>query len=260
MKKRENHIFGVKFNNFNMQEAISEIDKLIANNKLHKKKSYIVTPNIDHLVNIYRNSKFRMVYDNAEMKLVDGMPIVKLAKFFKKPFKEKISGADLTPKLFDLAYNKKYKIFILGSSNEVGKKVKEIYKQKFASDFQIEVYSPPFGFEKNEQEVKLSLNHINRFSPDVLFVALGSPKGEIFIYDNIDNINVPVSIQIGASIDFMTGSIKRAPKWMQNCSLEWFYRFLQEPKRMFRRYFINDIYFLKIIFLEIKNIVAKKVG
>ncbi|MGG4036976.1 WecB/TagA/CpsF family glycosyltransferase [Heyndrickxia ginsengihumi] len=253
METKKIHIFGMDFDNLNLEESIQEIDVLIKDNKQTGKKSFVVTPNVDHLVNVDKNKAFKEVYDKASLKLVDGMPIVMIAKLFKRSFQEKVSGADLTPKLFELAHKNNYKVFIFGSQFGVGGRVAKMLKEEYGDEYCIESYSPPFGFENNLLELNKSLEIINKFSPDILFVSLGSPKGEFFICNNLDSINAAVSIQVGAAIDFMAGTVKRAPNWMQNCGLEWFYRFLKEPKRMFKRYFINDIYFIKLILMEIRR-------
>lgn len=107
-------------------------------------------------------------------------------------------------------------------------------------------YSPSYGFEKNEDEIDKIIRIINESKPDILAVGLGAPKQEKFLYNYRDQLKVPISLAIGASIDFEAGNIKRAPKWMQKSGLEWFYRLCKEPKRMFKRYIIDDLKILRI--------------
>ena len=109
------------------------------------------------------------------------------------------------------------------------------------------VYSPKFGFENDKKELTKINSMINKKKPDLLFVCLGCPKQEKWIYNHINEYDAKVSICAGATVDFLAGNMKRAPKWMSNCGLEWFYRFLQEPKRLFKRYFIDDIKILKLL-------------
>lgn len=258
MENKQVNLFGIRFDSISMDKTLVMLEKIVNTNKVNGNSEYVVTPNVDHLVNISKDKKFKEIYNNARLRLVDGMPIVLLSKLLGKPLEEKISGADLTPVIIDLAYKQKYKIFIFGSKAGVAKKVVDKYKVKYGNDFNIDCYSPPFGFEKNEIELNKSINKIKDFSPDILLVSLGSPKGEYFIYDNLEAISAPLNIQIGAAIDFIAGTVKRAPNWMQKCGLEWLYRFIKEPRRMFKRYFINDLYFLKLIMLEIKSL--KKSG
>ncbi|GAG30117.1 unnamed protein product, partial [marine sediment metagenome] len=116
-------------------------------------------------------------------------------------------------------------------------------------------YSPSFAFENDEDENRKIVEMINKSSPDVLFVGLGPPKQEKWIWRYKDEINVPVSIAVGASFDFVAGSVKRAPKWMQKISLEWLFRLCQEPRRLWKRYLVGNIIFIWMVLKEfIKNV------
>lgn len=250
-------LFDINFDNLTMLEAINRIEDTVESNKKNNQCSYVVTPNVDHIVNTYKNEKFKQVYDNADLILVDGMPIVQASRVLKSELKEKVSGSDLTPELFKLAQKKQYKVFIFGSREGVADLAIQKIQKDFNYDFPIKGFSPPFGFEKDPIVLQECIQKIVDYQPDMLLVSLGSPKGEFFIYNHLSELKVPVSLQIGASIDFIAGTVKRAPVWMQKSSLEWFYRFVKEPKRMFRRYFINDSLFFKIF---IQEYVAKKRG
>ncbi|WP_257151841.1 WecB/TagA/CpsF family glycosyltransferase [Bacillus toyonensis] len=250
MTIRTVNLFGVDFSNLTMQEAIQDIDEIINKNRESSEQGYVVTPNVDHIVNVHKDSYFREIYKGATLTLVDGAPIFMLSKKIGVPLKEKVSGSDLTPYLFELAQRNNYKVFIFGSREGVPDLAIQKIKSEYGYTFPIKSYSPPFGFEKQPDVLEGGIKKIQEFQPDILLVSLGSPKGERFIYENLQELNVPISLQIGASIDFIAGTVKRAPLWMQKLGLEWFYRFLQEPKRMFRRYFINDSYFLVLVFRE----------
>lgn len=231
--------------NITFDEAIEEIDFLIKENK----NSYFVTPNVDNIVNIEKDPYLKEIYQNADLILTDGKPLIWISKLLKTPIKEKISGSDIFPRICELSAKNGYKIFLLGA--DVG--VAEIAANKLTKKYNglkiVGTYSPPYGFENNEIEINKIINIIKYAKPDILIIGFGSPKQEKFIYKYKDILNVPLSAGLGASIDFEAGKIKRAPKWMQNCGLEWFYRFLKEPKRLFKRYFINDI---KILFVILK--------
>lgn len=244
-------LFDVDFSNLTMNEAVTQINKIIDDNKFNKEQGYVVTPNVDHIVNVHKDPNFREIYKGATLTLVDGAPIFMVSKKIGTPLKEKVSGSDLTPHLFELAQRNNYKVFIFGSREGVPDLAIQKIKSEYGYTFPIKSYSPPFGFEKQPDVLEGGIKKIKEFQPDILLVSLGSPKGERFIYENLQELNVPISLQIGASIDFIAGTIKRAPLWMQKVGLEWFYRFLQEPKRMFRRYFINDSFFLILVLKEI---------
>lgn len=226
--------------NLTMDEAINKIDELIIN----KKPSYVVTPNVDHIVKLEDDREFVEVYKEADLILTDGMPLIWISKLKKNPIIEKISGSDLFPEVCKLASKKGYKIFLLGAAEGVAAKAAENLISKYDKLNIVGTYSPSYGFEKDQLEIKKIIGMVNEANPDILAVGLGAPKQEKFLYMYRKQLNVPVSLAIGASIDFEAGNIKRAPEWMQRSGLEWAYRLGKEPKRMFKRYFVD---FIKIV-------------
>ena len=230
-------------NNITMDEALVNVEKLIS----QKKKSYIVAVNVDVIMKIEEDKYLKKISDEADMTLVDGKPLIWISKLKKKPIKEKISGSDLVPRLCELAAKKEYTIFIIGGKDGIANKAKQELEKKYKNIKIVGTYSPPFGFEKDEKELENINKMISDCQPDLLFACLGCPKQEKWIYENIDKYDAKVSICAGATVDFLAGNVKRAPKWMSDNGLEWFYRFLQEPKRLFKRYFIDDIKIIKLI-------------
>jgi N-acetylglucosaminyldiphosphoundecaprenol N-acetyl-beta-D-mannosaminyltransferase len=221
--------------NITMEDTIDQIDELITDGGYH----YIVTPNVDHIVKLEKDVEFQNVYRDADLILTDGMPLIWISKFLKNKIKEKISGSDLFPKVCELAARKQYKIFLLGAEEGVADQAAANLRDRYEGIEIIGTYSPKFGFEKDEEDINKIINMINIVKPDILFVGLGAPKQEKFIYKYKDRLRVPISLAIGASIDFEAGKVKRAPKWMQRNGLEWFYRILMEPRRMSKRYLID---------------------
>lgn len=230
--------------NLTMDEAINKIDELIIN----KKTSYVVTPNVDHIVKLEDDREFVEVYKEADLILTDGMPLIWISKLKKNPIIEKISGSDLFPEVCKLASKKGYKIFLLGAAEGVAAKAAENLISKYDKLNIVGTYSPSYGFEKDQLEIKKIIGMVNEANPDILAVGLGAPKQEKFLYMYRKQLNVPVSLAIGASIDFEAGNIKRAPEWMQRSGLEWAYRLGKEPKRMFKRYLVDDMKIFKLIF------------
>ena len=226
--------------NLTMEETLNEIDKLIQK----KNCSYVVTPNVDHIVRLEKDEELQKVYKNASLILTDGKPLIWISKWYKTPIKEKISGSDLFPRVCQLAANKNYTMYLLGAAEGVADTAARNLMKKYPGLNIVGTYSPPFGFEKNEQEMNKIKTQIQDVHPDILIVGLGCPKQEKFMYYHCKELGVPISFGLGASIDFEAGNIKRAPKWMSNHGLEWLYRFSKEPKRLFKRYFVDD---LKII-------------
>lgn len=231
-------------NNVSMDETITEIDDLISKNK----KSYIVAINVDVVIKIENDPKLKQVTDEADMVLIDGKPLIWISKWHKRPIKEKVSGSDLVPALCSHAVKKGYSIFIIGGKDGIAEKAKQNLETKYVGINVVGTYSPPFGFENNTDELNKINTIITNCHPDILIACFGCPKQEKWIYDNYENYNAIVSICAGATVDFLAGNVKRAPKWMANHGLEWLYRFFQEPKRMFKRYFVDDIKIIKLMF------------
>ncbi|MDZ5254362.1 WecB/TagA/CpsF family glycosyltransferase [Clostridium sp. LIBA-8841] len=236
------NFLNIEVDNLTMDEALDRAEKLI----LNKKPSYVVTPNVDHIVKLETDKDFQDVYRNADLILTDGMPLIWISKIKGNPIKEKISGSDFFPKLCERAAEKEYSLFLLGAAEGVAAKAAENLKEKYKGLNIVGTYSPSYGFEEKEDEIKKIIKVINNVRPDILAVGLGAPKQEKFLYKYRNQLNVPISLAIGASIDFEAGNVKRAPKIMQNMGLEWFYRLCKEPKRMFKRYIIDDFKIFKI--------------
>ena len=234
-----------EIDNLTMQETLQAINQLIQENK----SAYVVTPNVDHIVQLETNRELQEVYKSASLILTDGKPLLWIANWYGTPIKEKISGSDLFPLLCDMAANKGYKMFFLGAAEGVAKKAAENLVMKYKGLQVVGTYSPPFGFENNKNEMDKIKNMIKASKPDILIVGLGCPKQEKFMYHHCKELGVPISLGLGASFDFEAGNIKRAPRWMANHGLEWLFRITQDPRRMAKRYLVND---RKILGLAIK--------
>ncbi|MCI9571867.1 MAG: WecB/TagA/CpsF family glycosyltransferase [Lachnospiraceae bacterium] len=233
-----------EIDNLTMQEALQAIDGLIQEDK----DSYVVTPNVDHIVQLETDRELRDVYANASLILTDGKPLLWIAKLYGTPIKEKISGSDLFPLLCDMAAEKGYKMFFLGAAEGVAAKAAENLKKRYPGLQVAGTYSPPYGFENDAAEMKKIEDMVKEAWPQILIVGLGCPKQEKFIWNHRKCLKVPVSLGLGASLDFEAGNIKRAPKWMQRYGLEWLFRITQDPKRLLRRYIIDDMKIIKLIF------------
>lgn len=229
--------------NLTMSEAIQEIDRLIQK----KDKSYVVTPNLDHIVLLEKDALFKEIYDHADLILTDGKPLLWIAKKQGTPIKEKVSGSDLFPQICELAAKKGYGIYILGAAEGVADQAAENLIKKYPGLIISGTYSPPIGFETDATEVGGIIEKINKANTDILAIALGSPKGEKFIYTIRDQIVASLSISIGATIDFEAGNVKRAPKWMSNMGLEWLYRITQDPRRLIKRYWNDAVSIVPIL-------------
>lgn len=233
-----------EIDNFTMEETLDAVDNIIKQNKC----AYVVTPNVDHIVQLEKDKELQAVYKNASLVLTDGKPLIWISKLYRTPIKEKISGSDLFPLVCKMARDKKYKMFFLGAAEGVADKAAENLKKRFPGLNVVGTYSPKYGFEKDKKMLQEIIEMIKEKKPDILIVGLGCPKQEKFMYNYCKELQVPISFGLGASFDFEAGNIKRAPKWMSSHGLEWLYRIFQDPKRLAKRYLVDDIAIVKLIF------------
>lgn len=234
--------------NVDFAQAINRIDEIIQTGK----PGYVLTPNVDHIVQLEHNELLREIYSQADLVLADGMPIVWAASYLKTPLQGRVAGSDLFPMLCKFAAEKKYRIFFLGGRPGAGEKAIQILTQQHPN-FAARSYCPPMGFEKDPAENEKISSMIREYSPHILCVALGAPKQEYWIHRHARQLGVPVSLGVGASLDFVAGFQKRAPQFLCKIGLEWAWRLMLEPKRMYKRYLIDDRAFFSIIWKQKKS-------
>lgn len=230
-------------NNVSMTETIKEICRLVEK----KQKSYIVAINVDVVMKMETDKYLKKITDEANLTLVDGKPLVWISKWHKRPVKAKISGSDMVPKLCKVAAKRGFSIFIIGGAEGVADKAKANLEAKYEKINIVGTYSPPFGFERDETELNKINTKISDVHPDLVIACFGCPKQEKWIYENYLKYDGTVSICAGATVDFLAGTVKRAPKWMSDHGFEWIYRMFQEPKRLFKRYLVDDVKILKLV-------------
>lgn len=242
----------IQIDNVTLDEALHSIKKCIIENE----KSYVVTPNVDHIVKLQTNKKFLKAYENANLVAVDGTPIMIAAKWYGTPLKEKITGPRLTEHVVKMASENHFSVFVLGAGIGVADQAAKNLLQKYPGFIYVGSYSPPYGFEKNTEEVNHIIEIINNSKAQIVIAGMGSPKTEIFLSEIYQRIDANISLSIGAAIDFFAGKVKRCPEWINKIGMEWFYRFLKNPGRMGKRYFIDDLTFFSLL-LKYKRKVKK---
>lgn len=208
-------------------------------------KGVLITPNVDHLVKLQRDEEFYEIYQQAEWVVCDSKILYLLSRLLKYPLPEAIPGSS-----FFTAYymyhkdNSDCKIFLLGAMEGVAQKAMERINEKVDRQIVVGAYSPSYGFEEKDEENCAIYDMINQSGANVVLVGVGCPKQEKWIFTHKDRMpEVDLWMALGATIDFEAGNVKRAPAIFQKLALEWFYRFLMEPKRMFKRYFVDDMLF-----------------
>ncbi|MBV6625395.1 MAG: WecB/TagA/CpsF family glycosyltransferase [Rivularia sp. (in: Bacteria)] len=209
----------------------------------------VVTPNVDHLMKLQRDRDFYGVYQDAEYRVCDSKILMYVSRFLGTPIQEKISGSDLFPAFYaHYRHDERIKIFLLGAEEGIAEIARRKINSKVGRNMIIDTYSPPFGFEKDEQECRKIIDLINSSDATVLAIGVGAPKQEMWIARHRKYLHkVKIFLAIGATINFEAGNVKRSPKWMSEVGLEWLYRLLSEPRRLWKRYLMDAVPFLILI-------------
>lgn len=209
------------------------------------KKGVLITPNVDHLVKLQTDKDFYDVYQKAEWVVCDSKILYLMSKLLKEPLPEAIPGSSFFTAFYE--YHKddsKCKIFLLGAAEGIADKAMKRINEKLGRNIVVGAHSPSYGFEKKEKECEELINIVNNSEANVVLVGVGAPKQEKWIMKYKDRMpNVDIWMALGATIDFEAGTLKRAPLIWQKYGMEWLYRCIKEPKRLFKRYFVDDMKF-----------------
>ena len=231
----------------NIEETIKEIELRIQK----REKTQHVVINAGKVVLMEKDEKLKEIIKTCPIINADGQSIVWASKLKGTPVPERVAGIDLMERLIEVSAKKGYKIYFFGAKEEVVKKVVEVYKEKYPN---LNIAGYRSGYF-TEEDMPLIIEDMKNSKADILFVAFSSPKKEYWLAKYMDSIDIPFCMGVGGSFDVVAGKTKRAPLWMQKSGLEWYYRFHQEPRRMFKRYLVGNI---KFINLAIKDIAEKK--
>jgi N-acetylglucosaminyldiphosphoundecaprenol N-acetyl-beta-D-mannosaminyltransferase len=226
-------------------EALDEIEGLVAAGK----GGSVFTPNVDHVVNAETNAAFREAYAAASLSLVDGQPLLWASRLLKAPLPEKISGSDLIFPLVERAAQRGWRVYLLGGKPGVAEAAAAELQSRFA--VQIAGIDAPSISLSAGPEDELAIERIRSARAQLVLVALGSPKQELWIHRAADRIRPAVAMAVGASFDFVAGRVRRAPKWISNAGLEWFFRLTQDP-RLVWRYLARDPRFVFILLRTVR--------
>jgi N-acetylglucosaminyldiphosphoundecaprenol N-acetyl-beta-D-mannosaminyltransferase len=201
---------------------------------------------------LQRDREFLQIYDQADYRLCDSQVLLYASRFLGTPLKQKISGSDFFPAFCNFhRSNPKIQIFLLGGGTDSSERAAERINRRIGRKIVVGTYSPPFGFEQDERECLQIIQRIRQSGATVLAVGVGAPKQEKWIYHYKDRLPmIDLFLAIGATIDFEAGTVKRAPRWISQFGLEWLYRLLVEPQRLWKRYLIRDLPFIWLIFRQ----------
>ena len=244
MKKFE--ILGVKISAINMEDACDIIRQAITS----RKKIYISVCPVSTVMECLKDQKMLVSVNSATLATPDGMPVVWLGKMKGHSNIRRVYGPDLMLEACKISAEKGFKNYFYGSSEQVLEKLQKKLKSVFSGLNITGLYSPSFS-KLSESEDEEIIKMINNSDSDILWVGLGSPKQDIWMYEHRDKLSVPVMIGVGAAFDFISGTKKQAPKLVQKIGMEWLFRLISEPKRLWKRYFFGNAQFLYLISKEI---------
>lgn len=246
-KIKEETILGVKIAVTNMSQVVNYIYENIK--ELSGK--YICVSNVHTTVMSYEDENYKKIQNTAVLRLPDGGPLSSVQRKRGYSEAERVTGPDLMKRMFEESDTHHLKHFFYGSTPETLETLEKKLKEKYPKLDIAGKYSPPFRAltEKEDSEI---IKMINDSKADIVWIGLGAPKQEKWMFEHNDKVS-GLMIGVGAGFDYHAGNIKRAPKWMQKCNLEWLYRLLQDPKRLFKRYFKTNLKFIKLVNKENKN-------
>jgi N-acetylglucosaminyldiphosphoundecaprenol N-acetyl-beta-D-mannosaminyltransferase len=224
-------MLGVAFDSLRTADALARIERMIHSRQPH----HVVTANVDFLVQARQDAHLRRILREAHLVLCDGTPLVWASRWLGNPLPERVAGSDLVPQLIERAVECGYSFYLLGGLPGVNARAVARLREQHPGLNIAGHYSPPFKplADMDHDEI---IRRIRGARPDILLVSLGCPKAEKWIARHYRSLGVPVVMGVGATIDFLAGEFRRAPKWMQRCGAEWLFRLVQEPRRLAGRY------------------------
>ncbi|MDU3335633.1 WecB/TagA/CpsF family glycosyltransferase [Paraclostridium bifermentans] len=238
-------LFGLDVAAMNMEETVTFIDEKIKNNITMQH----VVINASKTVLMEKDKNLKKIIKQCKLINADGQSIVWASKILKKPLPERVAGIDLMFELISLAEEKEYGVYFFGATSDVVKKTVNIFKEKHPKLI-VSGYRNGYFTKNDENEI---IEDMRKSGAKILLVAFSSPKKEYWLCEHIAKLNIPFCMGVGGSFDVVAGKTKRAPKWMQKNGLEWFYRFVQEPRRMWKRYILGNLSFVSLVIKEKYN-------
>lgn len=238
-------LMGCSIDNLTMEETLRTVEGFVRSGQPHQH----VVVNVDKLVKASRDPALRRIINDCALVNVDGMPVVWASRLLGRPLKERVAGCDLFEALMRRAGERGWRVFLLGATEDVVSRVASTYRNRYPG---LVLAGWRNGYWQGDADEAQVAEQIRAARPDLLFVAISSPKKEQFLGRWQAGMKVPFAMGVGGTFDVAVGRVRRAPRWMQQWGLEWFYRFLQEPRRMFRRYFIDDMAFIWLFVKELR--------
>ncbi len=244
-------LFGMKIDALDMGQSVDSLQNWLGAPRGAACR-YVVTPNVDHAVMFQTSERLRAAYAGASLILADGAPIVLAARLLGRSLPERVAGSDLAPALFDriAGGDEVVRVFLLGAAPGVAERAAANVAARWKNVNVVGTLSPPLGFERDAQQNERILDAVAAAKPDVLVVGLGAPKQELWVHAHADRLEAKVALCVGATIDFLAGEKRRAPRWMRRVGLEWFHRLASEPGRLAKRYLRDAWVFPQLVWRD----------
>ena len=235
-------LFGITVDNLTISETLDRIEAMIKDGAIHQH----VVINVDKIVKMESNPNLRTAVVDCDLINADGQPVIWVSALLQVPLKERVTGIDLFDALIARCAERGFRPYFVGSRQEIAAKTVDVLKGKYPK-LQLAGWRNGYWSADDEPTV---VQEIKRARPDVLCMAVGSPKQELFLHKWKKEMQVPFVMGVGGSFDVTAGVLKRAPRWMQDAGLEWLFRLAQEPRRLWRRYLIEDMAFFRLVWRE----------
>lgn len=248
---KSTRVWGIDYHAVDMQEALLFLEAWIR----RRIPGYAITSNLNYSMLCRKESRLAKFTERAALVLCDGMPILWRSFANSQKLPERVAGSDLIYRLAELCQTNGFRLYLYGAAPGIAEKAAEVLLRRYPKLQIAGVQCPPFR-ATSSAEIQASLQKIKAAKPDVLLVALGQPKGEYWIEEHYKELGVPMSIQVGASFDFLAGKAKRAPVLFQKTGLEWLYRACHDPRRLVPRYAKNILYLVRVIRRDLIDLLA----
>jgi N-acetylglucosaminyldiphosphoundecaprenol N-acetyl-beta-D-mannosaminyltransferase len=239
-------ILGQTIDNVTLEDVVEHAAECISERRF----TYCVTSNVDHIMKLRRDAEFRAVYADAGLRVADGVPLVWASHYLGTPLRGRVNGTDLLERLAAEAAHRGWSIYLLGGADDAGARAAAALVRRHPKLRIAGVYPPTMGFEYDSHECRRIVEMIRSSGADILFVGVGAPKQEQWIVRYGLNCGVSFAVGVGVSFSFLAGTIPRAPRWMQTSGLEWLWRLVQEPRRLWKRYLVDDLPFFWLVALQ----------
>jgi len=239
-------VWGLPLAPLSFQQTLEKIDALIHAGK----PSYFITANLHYAMLTESDTRLKPLNAGAAFLLTDGMPLVWASRWRTRKLPERVAGSDLVPALCGWAADHSYRIFLLGGGPGVAEEAARRLQERFP-DLEIAGTAAPDLNVMSPEDRRQLFSKIRAGRPHILFAAFGQPKGELWLAEYCEELGVPVTVQVGASLDFVAGRVRRSPRWMQRVGLEWVYRLWREPRRLVRRYLANATFAIRMLLRDV---------